>query len=381
MRDVDEHRLALTLDAIYDAAIRPSRWTGVIEHLGTLFNSHFADLFARTDDWSDMRGRAIGLDRSDYEDQFLGFWCNRNIWSQTRPVRVSGEVLPTWQFVDREDLRRSPIYNEYLSQRGLDEGLRIALWAGHGWILDISLLRSASVGPFDRNEVELGKYVLPHLQRAASVSQTLQGSLNFASFDTLGRPAFLLDGTGRLLQLNSAADALLGRTTPKAQHGLKLQHGHLTAGSATAAAGLAAAIAGAARIGRPEATHLNLAGKPGAGRGSLQLSILPMRDGDDWALPGPTCVLALVTGQTSRGPEALIERFALTPAEAEVALKLAAGKSLAEIASATGRSINTVRTHLARVMAKTRTQRQSQLVPLLMEASRTPQPNGWPPPR
>jgi DNA-binding CsgD family transcriptional regulator len=370
MRDVDETRLAGTLDAIYDAAIRPSRWTGVIEQLGTLFNSHFVDIFARTDDWSDMRGRAIGLDRSDYEDQFLGFWCNRNIWSRTRPVRVSGEVLPTWQFVDREDLHRSAIYNEYLHRRGLDEGLRIALWAGHGWILDISLLRSASVGAFDRAEVELGKYVLPHLQRAASVSQTLQGSLNFASFDTHGRPAFLLDGAGRVLQLNKAADALLGRTTV-----LKLRHGQLTAGSDAAATGLSAAIAAASRIGRPDAAHLEMVG--GLGPGSLQLSILPLREGDDWELPGPTCVLALVTDQAPSAPEALIARFALTPAEAEFSIKLAAGKSLAEIASASNRSINTVRTHLARVMAKTRTQRQSQLVPLLIEASRTRQLVGW----
>jgi DNA-binding CsgD family transcriptional regulator len=364
MRDVDETRLALTLDAIYDAAIRPSRWTGVIEQLGTLFSSHFVDIFARTDDWSDMRGRAVGMDRSDYEDQFLGFWCNRNIWSQTHPVRVSGEVLPTWQFVDREDLQRSAIYNEYLRERALDEGLRIALWAGHGWILDISLLRSASVGPFSRNEVELGKYVLPHLQRAAFISQTLQGSLDFASFDTLGRPAFLLDGTGRALQVNNAADTLLSRTAT-----LKLQHGELTTGLDAAAPGLAAAIAGASRIGRPEAAHLEIACCPGPG--SLQLSILPMREGHDWALPGPTCVLALVTSQGSRSPEALMERFALTPAEADFALNLVAGKSLAEIASATARSINTVRTHLGRVMAKTRTQRQSQLVTLLIEFSRT----------
>ena len=361
MRDVDETRLSATLDSIYDAAVRPSRWAGVIEHLGTLFDSHFVDIFSRTDDWSDMRGRAVGLDKSDYEDQFLGVWCNRNIWTQTHPVRVSGEVLPTWQIVDRQELLRSPIYNEYLTMRDLDEGLRIALWAGHGWILDISLLRSASIGAFQADEVALGKYLLPHLQRAASVSQSLQGALNFASFDTFGRPAFLLDRGGKVLQLNGAAEAVLARAGP-----LRLLHGHLTAGSEQDATGLSAAIAAASRIGQPEASQLDVSGRPAPG--SLQLTIVPMRENKDWALPGPTCVLVLV-GQGSRGPEALIERYALTRAEAEFGLKLAAGKSLAEIAADSGRSINTVRTHLARVMAKTRTQRQSQLVPLLIDAS------------
>lgn len=361
MRDVDETRLSATLDAIYDAAIRPSRWTAVIEQLGTLFDSHFVDIFARTDDWSDMRGRAVGLDKSDYEDQFLGVWCNRNIWGQTHPVRVSGEVLPTWQIVDRQELLRSQIYNEYLQMRELDEGLRIALWAGHGWILDISLLRAGSVGAFQADEVALGKYVLPHLQRAASVSQSLQGTLTFASFETFGRPAFLLDRNGKLLQLNAAAEALLARPGP-----LRLLHGHLIAGSEPDAAGLLSAIATASRIGRPEASGLEISGRPAPG--SLQLSIVPMREDKDWVLPGPACVLVLV-GQGSRGPQALIDRFGLTAAEAEFSMNLAAGKSLAEIAAASGRSINTVRTHLARVMAKTRTQRQSQLVPLLIDAS------------
>ena len=363
MRDVDEARLAGTLDASYDAATCPAKWSGVIEHLGLLFGSHFVDIFARTDDWSHMRGRAVGMDVSDYEDQFLGVWCNRNIWSKTKPVRVAGEVLPTWKMVDKRDLVRSAIYNEYLHVRGLDEGLRLALWAGNGWILDISLLRSEIVGPFRSGEVALGRFVLPHLQRAAAVTQKLQDSLGFASFDASGRPALLLDGTGKILQMNGAADGLLSRPSP-----LRIAAGHLGAGADGDALGIA--VAAASRLGQPESSELTVAVSPGTG--SLHLTVLPVREAAGWGLPGPRGVLVVVTGKgpDANGPDTLRLRFGLTGAEAELAASLAAGWSLSQIAASSGRSINTVRTHLARIMAKTRTQRQSQLVTLLIEAAR-----------
>jgi DNA-binding CsgD family transcriptional regulator len=68
----------------------------------------------------------------------------------------------------------------------------------------------------------------------------------------------------------------------------------------------------------------------------------------------------------------LVEAFELTPAEADLAIDLLAGLSVREIAVASERSIATVRTHLASLLAKTGTARQSELVRLLMRLPRTP---------
>jgi DNA-binding CsgD family transcriptional regulator len=61
----------------------------------------------------------------------------------------------------------------------------------------------------------------------------------------------------------------------------------------------------------------------------------------------------------------LAELFGLTAAEGALAADLLAGKEPREIADASGRSINTVRTHLAKLMAKTNVNRQSDLMRLL----------------
>ncbi len=54
--------------------------------------------------------------------------------------------------------------------------------------------------------------------------------------------------------------------------------------------------------------------------------------------------------------------FGLTPAQANLALALFEGGSLREYADRHGRSLNTVRTHLKEIFAKTGARRQSELV-------------------
>ena len=63
--------------------------------------------------------------------------------------------------------------------------------------------------------------------------------------------------------------------------------------------------------------------------------------------------------------ERLMDLFRLTQSEARVARELLGGHDVAEIARRTRSSVNTVRTHLARLMAKTETHRQSELVRVL----------------
>ena len=62
-------------------------------------------------------------------------------------------------------------------------------------------------------------------------------------------------------------------------------------------------------------------------------------------------------------------RFKLTPAEARIAIGIARGKPLADIADIHGITVQTARTQLKSVFFKTRTNRQAQLAVLLMEVA------------
>lgn len=83
-----------------------------------------------------------------------------------------------------------------------------------------------------------------------------------------------------------------------------------------------------------------------------------------------TPVVALYLGDHVRrmalSTDLLHKLFDLSAAEARVAVQLARGRSPREVAGALHISTNTVRTHLARIFAKTGVQRQSQLTSLLV---------------
>lgn len=73
---------------------------------------------------------------------------------------------------------------------------------------------------------------------------------------------------------------------------------------------------------------------------------------------------------------ALRGAFAFTPAEARVAVALANGLSAAEMAGTWALQVNTVQMHIKRLLAKTRTARQAELVALLWRSAvhRLPSP-------
>ena len=66
---------------------------------------------------------------------------------------------------------------------------------------------------------------------------------------------------------------------------------------------------------------------------------------------------------------ALRQAFDFTPTEARVAEALATGSTTAELAQAWGRQANTVQMHVKRLLAKTNTTRQAQLVGLLWRSA------------
>jgi len=76
-------------------------------------------------------------------------------------------------------------------------------------------------------------------------------------------------------------------------------------------------------------------------------------------------------GRKRQSEASLCSLFRLTPAEAQIALGIAGGETLAAVAKGRGVSISTARTQLKSVFAKTGTHRQAELVVLLV-GSRSP---------
>src|SRR5208282_1957214 len=93
-----------------------------------------------------------------------------------------------------------------------------------------------------------------------------------------------------------------------------------------------------------------------SGGAALALLAMPFRQEAHWSLARRPAILVCVTDPDAVAAlpgRQMAELFGLTGTEAALAADLLAGQGLREIAERRGRSINTVRTHLARLMAKT----------------------------
>ena len=86
---------------------------------------------------------------------------------------------------------------------------------------------------------------------------------------------------------------------------------------------------------------------------------------------GPSALMFVTDPSAAPPPleRTLCELYGLTPAEAGVAVRLVTGAPLCDVADELGISMNTARTHLRRVFAKTRTRGQSDLVRLLLRGA------------
>lgn len=110
---------------------------------------------------------------------------------------------------------------------------------------------------------------------------------------------------------------------------------------------------------------------PRPGQRHLMLHAVPLQQFNGF---GPHTVLTLIDldGAPKHNIEAIQKIFGVTPAEARIAVEIACGLSVDEIAQASGVAANTVRKQLASVFSKTRTHRQTELACLLARVAILP---------
>jgi len=208
----------------------------------------------------------------------------------------------------------------------------------------------------------------PHLRRAVAISdlidmKTVEADLLSEAWNKIGVALFLTDAEANVVHRNRAADRLLEQAA-----GISLSHGKLRATDGEASRRLASAIALSlsARIepGDP-GTGIVLAN---AEASTAVAHILPLAPGQRRARRAKNAVAAVFvhssTTETRPDLSSVAEAYGLTPAETDLLGRLVGGDDITAAGEALGIAKTTAKTHLARLFAKTGTNRQSVLVAL-----------------
>ena len=268
-----------------------------------------------------------------------------------------------------EELRTSPTYNEILRRGGCQNSLNVRLDAVGGSHVAWGLGDPVDSAGWGASRVTMVTRLLPHVRQFVRVRQALvqaeaRSTTVTALLDNARIGVIHLDRRGRIIEANDRArgilrhgdgladrDGMLRTRAPADQIRLERLVGH-----ALAAAG-AAAVSGSMLLRRsPVLPPFVMHAKP-----------LEVPRPDYGVRHAAALLLIVEPGRQHRvDPEVVTRVLELTAAETQVAVWLAEGKSVRDIAQATERTEGAVYRHLKQIYRKQSISRQVDLVRLVL---------------
>lgn len=373
MPSADESEILSIIGRIYDCVLRPEDWPDVLRTIATGVGGLNAsisiqDPMSKTGsffvDWA-VPPDAI----REYNEKYAslnpamtsGWYCEID-----DPISAARYVGPPEYFGSR-------YAREFLKPLGWGDaiGSHIAKLSNRYGILCI--FGPWSNGVFTDPEINFVRSLSPHVRRAVEITELLgqhpSGNAIEASVLDLLRPGvILLDRLKRITYCNAAAERLISSSSMISRRGdhLHLRDAEISAKLATA---VDTALTGFAEAIPENGIPLGLGGFDGP---HLAAWILPLRRGGrSKAHPSESQAAIFLQEIGDRAPlagEHFVRQFAITQSECRVLMLLVQGHDVVDIADWLGISQPTVRTHLARLFAKTNTKNQAQLVGFAMTA-------------
>ena len=360
-------RVTGSIDRLLDAALDFREMPGAIEQVRHLFNGSKICLgYFGPDSHPDD---AI----TNASDPDLNALLYRELMPDAARFAARVAAVPIGsayrdQILFGADFRDSRLWREWMAPQDMFGGMasRVLDVDGSFWMFDVQ--RGRRQEPFDAAEFALFERVAGVMRRVTLLHQQLGGviierEMARRALDELSLAIIIVDRAMQLAYANAAADDLLADPAGP----LGLRGGRLWARAISEQSGLKDLVAKASDLTGARGQMLLRAGEA-EGR-DLSLCVTPLSAA--YTLPGranDVMIVARPLEPASGGLAAARQMFDLTEAEAKLALGLASGLSLTEVAQQQGIRMTTARTHLARVFWKTGTRQQSQVAALLRAA-------------
>ncbi len=275
------------------------------------------------------------------------------------------------EFYTAEELKSSLLYNEYLPRVHGQNCINVRLDGPDD--LNICWIVHDPVDGEDWTSARLDfiRRLLPHIRQYMSVRQALAnaGALSASLtelLDTTGLSIIQLDPRGRIVEVNDRARDLL-----RTGDDLFDRSGFLFARRPEDNAHLQELL----KRALPSFRTQGVGGSTVVRRESalpLLMHINPVERQSTDSHVWPVAALVLVVDPASRTlivPAMAGEVFGFSEAESRVAVLMADGMSVREIAAATGRKESTIRWHVKRMFAKHGLSREAELVRLVLSLS------------
>jgi DNA-binding CsgD family transcriptional regulator len=365
--------------AIYDSIIEPSGWDEVVKRIVEATKSFSGNLVLQ----QAGAGSLTALYNVDplYADAYAQTYykndpLNTPVWSI-----APGEVRAC-SYTHTDSFRVSAYYDEFVRPQGWVDLVVTGLERTSNAFSLLALTRSPAAVWVERAQWRLLETLAPHMQRAATIQDLLSGTR--ATTESLGAAVaaagfavFLLTEDCRVVFANAKAEDLVRRQT-----GLRYERGQLVAATPALTHRLHALARAGSWAGRGNGENGGtLEISRGENRQPLVAHVIPLaanRVAAVFDIDQPAAAVFIV--DPAAGPGAQIQRFAarfgLTPAETRVLAEIIGGNGLLAAAARLNITYATAREQAKRILSKTGTTRQTELIRRYFETALPGSPAG-----
>lgn len=364
MSDSTDKTLQL-VGMIYDAALDESKWSPFLERFASTVGGSSAILRS-----NDIQAESATFNASvGYDPAWRITYCEHyakvDYYDHVMKQHAPGKVFISDQHIDQHKLRKTEYFNDFLLPQDKLHAMGVILLKDDKQSLVLGIQRSKHAGAFGEKEAQLMSAIAPHVKRAVQIHRkihtvTAEKAQAHTVLDQMRMGVILTNRSGIPLYLNRAAELMMTQDV-----GLGIFHKRLATHSPAETAQLhkliwdtSLGMGGDMRISMPDKTDfLHCVVTPVSSELAFMLDSANSSD----------CVAIFLSrpGGLQLSPKRLVTLYKITPAEARLAARLAALRTLEEASDDLGISISTTRTQLKSIFSKTGTNSQSELLMLL----------------
>jgi len=354
------------ISLLYEGVLSPAMWNDALSLLCVLMGCEQAAL-TTWDRETNLAGlyESVGLPVA-CRQQFVDHYCVLDPARDVMDRIHMGCWYRDYEIIGQKEMGRSAFYQDFLRGFGLASIVATPLLRDK--FLECFLVFQYSLKASRRRQpgTAILDQLIPHMQRAmrlrrhfAEVEET--ALRNMALLESLRLPIVIVDANGGIICASGAAEALLAQAP-----GVTVCQRQVVC-SGESNQKLQRLIRSA--CGRRPVGGGMMAPSSANASSTLQILVIPLPPHAAWQLLSSE-PLAMVLIQEPNGiqssHEALCQEiYALTPAEARVAIGIARGLTPKKLAQQAAVSLTTVRSQLSTVLQKTGSSRQGDLVRML----------------
>lgn len=353
----DASKLLDVVGLFYDSVLDEGKWHEALQSLACFTGGHAAGyVAANPSEGGITHCETVNIDPV-FTEQYVGYYAQREVRLPPAVSYSVGSVMTEDMLVERSVLQRSEIYGDLLLPYEAPHFMFAWLEKTPTSAKTIAIEGTLQHGAFTPEAMRLYALVMPHLVRAVRIREALQSARQARGtllelLDALPIGVILLDAAGQVVELTSLAERLL-----RSGSGITQRQGRVHASVRDDDRALQRAVQGALQAGTGESLPKDtVLARRGPNQRPLRVTAIPVpKEGVSFAAARPAAMLLVVDPEQSPNAASdVIQRgLGLTRAEATLASVLFTGVTLREAALQLGFSVNTCKTQLKSIYAKT----------------------------